>query len=93
MARLVIGCELGKQPTAEKAVSALESWGAVRLLETLWLLSTKLDGRYVCSALQDIVEERDSVVVFELHERSRWSAAGGSEARTEWLRAHIGEHP
>jgi hypothetical protein len=69
MARLVIGCELGKPSTAARAVSALESWGAVRLIQSLWLLSTRLDGPYVCPALQDIVEEQDSVV-FELDEGS-----------------------
>ena len=93
MARLLIGCELGKQSTAETVRSALESWGAVRLLETLWLLSTRLDARYVTSALQDLVAPQDSVAVIDLQPGSEWSAAGLSEAAAEWLREHIGEQP
>jgi len=93
MARLLIGCELGKQSTADSVQLALESWGAVRLLQSLWLLSTKMDARYVNSALQDLVEPRDSVAVVDVHPGSEWSAFGVAETATAWLRDNIGDHP
>lgn len=93
MTRLLIGCDLGKQSTAETVRSALESWGAVRLIRSLWLLSTRLDGRYVSSALQDIVDEGDFFAVLDLAEGAGWSVSGASKAASEWLRQHLGEDP
>lgn len=93
MARLLIGCELGTQSTAEKARAALDSWGAVPVLGSLWVLNTPLDAGYVRSALQDIVEPQDSIAIIDLHPGSEWSATGVSEDATGWLSEHLGEHP
>jgi hypothetical protein len=90
MAYLVIGCDLKNQASAGPVWTALESWGAVRLLESMWILNTRLDAGYVRSALQDLVEPQDSVVVIELRHGADWSAVGASEPATAWLRHNLG---
>jgi hypothetical protein len=90
MACLVIGCELKRQSTCEPVWAALESWGAVRLLESTWLLDTRMDAAYVCSALDDLIESQDSVAIIELRNGADWSALRASPEAADWLRRNIG---
>ncbi|GAA4756358.1 hypothetical protein GCM10023264_24910 [Sphingomonas daechungensis] len=89
MAYLVIGCDLNGS-AADPVQGALESWGAVRLLDSLWLLETPLGAGYVRSALEDVVDGGDRVAVFAIQPGSEWSASSEDSPGSKWLQSKIG---
>lgn len=90
MGYLVIGCDPSEGSASGPVEGALHSWGAVRLLDSLWLLETPLDANYVRSALEDVVDGQDPVAVVALQPGSDWSVSDSSSAGSDWLRSNIG---
>jgi hypothetical protein len=68
---------------------SLQSWGAVRLLESVWVVSVNGGAGAVREELRGVIDSDDSVVVVELKFGSEWSAIRARIAGTDWLTANI----
>lgn len=89
MAHYVISYDLHKQRTYEPVWTLLEGWGAVRLLESLWLLTINAGAGAVREALQGAADSDDSVAVIELKLGSEWSSIRAKQAGVDWLTTNI----
>jgi hypothetical protein len=69
--------------------NALRGWGAVRVLESLWLLESNAIPGALRDALQAITSQQDSLVVIQLQAGSEWSAYNAQIAGTNWLQLHL----
>ena len=67
----------------------LESWGGVRLLESVWLASLNNTASEVRDALKAAIDGDDSVAVIELKAGSGWAALRTKKEGTDWLRQNI----
>jgi len=67
----------------------LESWGAVRLLESLWLVSRSERVGVLREALQNVVDSDDSIAVVELKPGSEWATFNARKPGTDWLTGNI----
>lgn len=68
MAYYVISYDLHKQRTYPPVWALLESWGAVRLLESLWGVTMNTGAGEIRAALDKVVDADDSTAVIELIE-------------------------
>ena len=66
MAHFVISYDLHKARVYEPVWRKLESWGAVRLLESLWVVTLNNSVGEVRSGLQQVVDNDDGIAVLEL---------------------------
>ena len=89
MAHFVISYDLHKQRTYETVWELLESWGAVRLLESLWVVSLNNTAGQVRDALNEAIDADDSTAVIELKAGSGWATMRARTAGVEWLKANI----
>lgn len=90
MQHFIISYDLHRQRTYEPVWEMLEGWGAVRLLESLWVVTTSKGGAgEIRTALQAVIDNDDSLTVIELKAGSQWSAIRAKLAGTAWLSANI----
>lgn len=89
MALFVISYDLHKQRTYPPVWGLLESWGAVRLLESLWLLNTGASAAQVRDDLMRVVDSDDSIAVIELKHGAYWAGLRMKEAGLGWLRKNL----
>ena len=89
MAHFVISYDLHKQRTYQPVWDRLEEWGAVRLLESLWVVTLNNTATQVRDALKDVIDSDDSIAVVELQRGSGWAALRSNKGGTDWLRANI----
>src|SRR5262245_29459523 len=89
MAHFAISYDLHKQRTYEPVWNLLKSWGAVRLLESFWVVTLNNTAGQVRDALQRVVDTDDSVAVIEIKTGSDWACLRAKSAGVEWLRRNI----
>lgn len=89
MAYFVISYDLHNQRNYEPVWNLLDSWGAVRLLESLWLLDTEASAKEVRDGLKHIVDDDDSIVAIELKTGSLWAGQKAKPEGINWLRQNI----
>ena len=89
MAHFTVSYDLHNQRTYEPVWRLLESWGAVRLLESLWLVTLASTASQVRDALQRVVDSDDSVAVLELQVGSDWACVRAKPDGVAWLRKNI----
>jgi hypothetical protein len=78
------------QPTVLRArLEALGELGAVRLLESLWLVTLNDTATEVRDALVAVVDADDSIAVVELKAGSNWASIRANESGVAWLRTNI----
>lgn len=89
MAHFVVSYDLHKQRTYQAVWDLLESWGAVRLLESMWLVSLNNAASEVRDALKGAIDNDDSTSVLELKPGSDWAATRAQKAGVKWLKENI----
>lgn len=71
----------------------LDGWGAVRLLESLWLVTLNNSAVEIRNALKDAGDEHDSIAVVELKAGSDWAGRRINPDGTSWLRRNLDRSP
>ena len=89
MAHYVISYDLHKQRTYEPVWRKLEGWGAVRLLESLWVVTMNNSPGQLREDLQTVVDTDDSIAVIELKAGSEWASIRAKQAGVDWLSRNI----
>ena len=89
MGLYIASYDLHNQRTYQPVWDKLGSWGAVRLLESLWLVKSALTASEIRDALQAVADSDDSVAVVELKAGCYWSATRAKQAGVDWLKKHI----
>jgi hypothetical protein len=89
MAHFIISYDLHSQRTYPPVWQLLESWGATRLLESLWVVTIATTSGDLRDALLRVVDSDDSVAVIELKPNSQWSTRGARQAGVDWLTQNI----
>jgi hypothetical protein len=70
--------------------NALREWGAFRLVEGLWVLTSNLTALQIRNTLYQSTDRRDTVVVIELKPGSLWATSPiVAENALAWLRENI----
>jgi len=67
----------------------LNSWGAKRVLESVWLLTSALTADQIRDQLMAITRKEDSLLVIELKQASNWGTYQAQAAGVQWLRQNI----
>lgn len=89
MAHFVVSYDLHKQRTYQPVWDRLERWGAVRLLESVWVVSLNAKASEVRDSLKEVIDNDDSIAVVELISGSGWASLRAKQAGVDWLRANI----
>lgn len=89
MAHFVVSYDLHKQRTYEPVWERLESWGAVRLLESLWLVSLNNTASDLRDSLKEVMDADDSAAVIELKTGSDWATRCALRPGTDWLKNNL----
>jgi hypothetical protein len=89
MAYYAISYELRDPRHCPHVWAKLEAWGAVRLLETLWLLASPKTAQQIRDDLQKLVDIDDALAVIELKTGSYWSCLRAKHAGVTWLKRSI----
>lgn len=89
MAHLVISYDLHQQRAYKPVWDYLEGIGAVRLLESLWVVTTSKTPAMVRDDLKAKGDSDDSFAVLELKSGSGWATINAKAAGVAWLRANI----
>ena len=90
MAHFMISYDLHNQRTYEPVWKKLESWGAVRLLESLWVVTLNNTAIEVRDAVKAVTDSDDSIAVVELKSGSMWGTVNAKADGVEWLKKNIG---
>ena len=89
MAYFMISYDLHNQRTYQPVWDLLESWGAVRLLESVWLAELDNKAGEVRDALAEVIDSDDSTAVLELKAGSGWASTRAKKEGVAWLKEHI----
>jgi CRISPR-associated endonuclease Cas2 len=89
MAHFIISYDLHNQRSYEPVWEKLESWGATRLLESLWVGTINKTATAVRDELGAVIDDDDSVAVVELKQGSYWACTRAKTAGVEWLKRNI----
>lgn len=89
MADFIISYDLHNQRNYEPVWALLESWGATRLLESLWVVSIDSTPRDLRDALNGVIDHDDSTVVIALKPGLGWGTMRARKPGVQWLRSHL----
>lgn len=90
MAHFMISYDLHNQRTYEPVWKKLGSWGAVRLLESMWLVTLNNTALEVRDALKAVIDADDSIAVIELEPSAMWGTWNAKKDGVDWLKKNIG---
>lgn len=89
MRHFIVSYDLHQQRNYRPVWAELESWGATRLLESLWVVSLENTPMDLRDALRAIVDGDDSIAVVEIKTGSGWAALRAKPEGVAWLRTNI----
>jgi CRISPR/Cas system-associated endoribonuclease Cas2 len=89
MSKFIISYDLHNVRTYPPVWAKLEAWGAVRLLESVWLVSLNNTAEQVREALRQAADNDDSIAVVELKEGSNWSTFNARPDGVQWMKTNI----
>ena len=89
MAHYMISYDLHNLRTYKPVWDKLKSCGAVRLLESLWLLTSNSNAVDLRDALKAVIDGDDSIAIIELKAGSFWADLRAKDAGVDWLRKNI----
>jgi hypothetical protein len=89
MAHYVVSYDLHHIRNYHPVWIRLESWGATRLLESLWVLNSNLSAGQIRDELRVVGDNDDSFAVIELKTGSWWATAKARTLGTQWLQQNI----
>lgn len=85
MAHFVISYDLHRRRDYRDLYQLLESWKAVRLLESVWLADLIGPAETVKELVLKTLDSDDSVAVLELKPGAQWAAAREKPGARAWL--------
>jgi hypothetical protein len=68
----------------------LQSWGATRLLESLWVFDSNLSVSQIRDELSDAADADDAFAVIELKSGSLWACEKARTLGIQWLQQNVG---
>lgn len=68
----------------------LQSWGATRLLESLWVFDSNLSASQIRDELREAADADDAFVVIELKSGSLWTCEKARTPGIQWLQQKVG---
>lgn len=90
MVHFIIAYDLRKLRDYEPLWAQLRAWGAVRLLESLWVVCLSgVNTGDICAALRRITDKDDGIAVIQLIPGSEWSSFEAKPAGVNWLKRNI----
>lgn len=89
MASYIVSYDLHQQRHYQPVWNLLESMGATRLLESLWVITTNLTAAQIRDALQNVIDNDDSTAVIELKPGSWWANRLAKPLGVQWLQRNI----
>ena len=89
MAHYIASYDLHNQRHYQPVWDALESMGATRLLESLWVLTSNQTAEQIRITIQNAADSDDSVAVIELKPGSWWATIRVRPAGLQWLKQNI----
>lgn len=89
MKNYIISYDLHDQRHYQPVWDLLNRIGAVRLLESLWMVTTAHGSAQLRDALRATADNDDSFVVIELIAGAEWSAWSAKSAGANWLTANV----
>jgi hypothetical protein len=90
MAHYLISYDLHNQRHYQPVWDGLNSIGAVRLLESLWLVERlNTNPGNLAAWLKQLADSDDSVAVIELKPGSDWASRQAKTAGATWMQNHI----
>jgi hypothetical protein len=89
MTHYLISYDLHNQRHYDPVWELLGSWGAVRLLESLWLVTRNETIGATRESLSGAMDEDDAVIVIELKSGSQWASRNARSPGTDWLTAKL----
>jgi len=89
MAHYAISFEVRDSRHSPHVRTKLESMGAVRLLDALWVLTSPKSAPQIRDELQKMIDLDDSLAVIELKSGSYWSCLRAKHAGVMWLKRSI----
>ncbi|MEV4934573.1 hypothetical protein [Sphingobium sp. LSP13-1-1.1] len=90
MAHFMISYDLHNGRNYQPLWNQLQHWGAVRLLESLWIVSLTGTAIQVRDVLNTVTDSDDSVAVIEVKTGSMWATRNCKAPGVEWLKKNIG---
>jgi len=89
MKNYIISYDLHDQRNYQPVWDLLNRIGAVRLLESLWVVTTAHGSAQIRDALKAAADQDDSIVVIELIAGAEWSSWNAKPAGTNWLTTNV----
>lgn len=89
MAHFMISYDLHNRRNYQPLWDQLNYWGAVRLLESVWVVSLTGTAIQARQTLQKVTDDDDSIAVIELKPGSMWGTFNGKPAGVAWLKKNI----
>jgi hypothetical protein len=89
MSNYIVSYDLHHQRHYPPLWELLEALGAVRLLESLWVVTTSLTAAQLRDALQRVIDNDDSTAVVELKQGSWWANRLAKPEGVQWLQRNI----
>jgi CRISPR-associated endonuclease Cas2 len=89
MAHFIVSYDLHNQRNYKPMWELLESWGATRLLESLWVVTLNNTTAEVRDALNQKIDNDDAIAVIELKSGSMWATMRARKAGVDWMKANI----
>jgi len=89
---VLISYDLHKVREYKDLYDLLEGWGAVRLLESVWVVTRNDRIGVIRKAVSDTLDSDDSVAVVELKPGSGWASLRARAAGIGWLKKNIKDY-
>jgi hypothetical protein len=85
MARFIVSYDLRNHRNYPPVWDLLKSLGAVRLLESLWVMNSTATAEQIRNAVRRVVDKDDGVVVIELTLPFPWATFNALSGGQAWL--------
>ena len=89
MAHYIASYDLRRARNYHPMLHKLKSWGATRLLESLWVFNSNLSASQIRVELGASADADDAFVVIELKSGSLWGCEKAHPFGIQWLRENI----
>jgi CRISPR/Cas system-associated endoribonuclease Cas2 len=89
MACYLVCYDVGDPQTYPALWALLESWGSVRLLESVWAVDAELSALEIRNALKEVIGGDDGLAIVEVRTQSWWACENAEPEGLDWLRRKI----
>lgn len=87
MAWFVVSYDLRKQRNYQPLYDKFAEWGAVRALESFWLVDVTGRAEHVRDALRALIDSDDGLLVVELKPNFDWALLRTLNGASDWLKS------